>query len=41
MSDVILTEVVDGIAVVTMYRPDTRNALNIELRQAQGRAQQL
>jgi enoyl-CoA hydratase len=34
MSDVILTDVADGIAVVTMHRPDARNALNTELRRA-------
>lgn len=34
MSDVILADVADGIAVVTMHRPDARNALNTELRQA-------
>ena len=34
MSDVILTDVADGIAVGTMHRPDARNALNTELRQA-------
>lgn len=33
-TDVILTDVADGIAVVTMHRPDARNALNAELRQA-------
>lgn len=34
MSDVILIDVADGIAVVTMHRPDARNALNTELRRA-------
>jgi enoyl-CoA hydratase len=34
MSDVILTDVADGIAVVTMHRPEVRNALNTELRSA-------
>ena len=34
MADVILTDVADGIAVVTMHRPAARNALNTELRQA-------
>lgn len=34
MSDVIHTDVADGIAVVTMHRPDARNALNTELRHA-------
>jgi enoyl-CoA hydratase len=34
MSDVLLTDVADGVAVVTMNRPDARNALNAELRQA-------
>jgi enoyl-CoA hydratase len=34
MSDVILTDVADGVAVVTMHRPDARNALNTELRRA-------
>ena len=34
MSDVILTDVADGIAVVTMHRPEARNALDAELRQA-------
>jgi enoyl-CoA hydratase len=34
MSDVILTDTADGIAVVTMHRPAARNALNTELRQA-------
>jgi enoyl-CoA hydratase len=34
MSDVLLTDVDDGIAVVTMHRPDARNALNGELRSA-------
>lgn len=32
MSDVLLTDVADGIAVVTMHRPAARNALNAELR---------
>lgn len=34
MSDVLLTEIADGVAVVTMNRPDARNALNTELRRA-------
>lgn len=34
MADVLLTDVSDGVAVVTMNRPDTRNALNTELRRA-------
>jgi enoyl-CoA hydratase len=38
MSEVILTDVDDGIAVVTMHRPDARNALNTELRRAVPRA---
>lgn len=31
---VLLTEIVDGVAVVTMNRPEARNALNTELRRA-------
>lgn len=31
MSDVIVTEVADGIANVTLHRPEARNALNAEL----------
>jgi len=34
MSAVLLTDVSDGIAVVTMHRPEARNALNAELRRA-------
>jgi enoyl-CoA hydratase len=34
MSDVVLTDVSDGVAVVTMHRPEARNALNTELRRA-------
>jgi len=34
MPDVVLTEVADRIATVTMNRPDARNALNRELRHA-------
>ena len=34
MTDVVLTEIVDGVAVVTMNRPEARNALNGELRRA-------
>lgn len=34
MPDVILSDVSDGIAVVTMHRPEARNALNAELRRA-------
>lgn len=34
MPDVLLTDVDDGIAVVTMNRPEARNALNTELRRA-------
>ena len=30
--DVVLVDVADGIAVVTMNRPDARNALNTALR---------
>ena len=38
MSDVILIDVADGVAVVTLHRPDARNALNSELRRAVPRA---
>lgn len=34
MTDLLLTDVVGGVAVVTMNRPDARNALNAELRRA-------
>lgn len=34
MSDVLLTEVTDRVAVVTLNRPDQRNALDNELRRA-------
>jgi enoyl-CoA hydratase len=34
MSDVLLVEISDGVAVATMHRPDARNALNRELRRA-------
>ena len=33
-TDVVLVDVADGVATVTMNRPDARNALNTELRNA-------
>ena len=38
MADELLYEVRDGVATVTLNRPDQRNALNGELLTAAGRA---
>lgn len=38
MTDVLLTEVTDGVATVTLHRPEARNALNADLRRSLFRA---